>query len=117
MDIKDLTYRDIEGTDDFVEVVDVNFGGGYEWDEFHGWYSPSKRRYFWTSGSGCSCNSLGDDIYKISDLSDGAKADLERALRAYLEYSYPYPAHPSDALRAVAQVKQFRPSDHKNGEK
>jgi hypothetical protein len=30
---------------DWIEVVDVELAGGYEWDEFHAWYSPSQRVY------------------------------------------------------------------------
>lgn len=108
MDIKDLVYRDWAEGLDFVEVVDVDFGGGWEWDEFHAWYSPSKRRYFWSYGAGCSCNSWGDELYKIDDLSNGSKADLERALRSYLDDAYNVRA--SDVLDAVRQVKTFRPS-------
>lgn len=72
MSIKDLIYHDIEGVEDFIDVVDVDFGGGYDWDEFHAWYSPSKRRYFWAEGSGCSCSYFGEDLYKLDDFSSGS---------------------------------------------
>ena len=108
MTIEELIYRDIEGTEDFVDVVDVDFGGGYEWDEFHAWYSPSKRRYFWAEGSGCSCNYFGEDLYKLDDFSSGSKSDLESGLRSYLDEAYS--ARPADVLDAVAKVKTFRAS-------
>lgn len=107
MEIADLVYRDWAKELDFIEVVDVNLGGGYQWDEFHGWYSPSRRRYFWSGDGGCSCNAWGDNLYKLDDLENGSKDDMERAMRSYLDGVYNVSA--SDVLDAVRQVKTFRP--------
>lgn len=106
MKITYLIHKDWAKDLDFIEVVDL-IGGGYDWDEFHGWYSPSRRRYFWDYGSGCSCSSWGDELYKLDDMMNGSKVDMERSLREFMDGAYSFV--PSDVLDAVAQVKRFRP--------
>lgn len=92
---------------DFVPVVSVDFGGGYDWDEFHAWYSPSRRVFFWTSGAGCSCNSISDDIYSIDDLENGReRADVMAAVRSYFDGRYD--DKPGDRVEALAEVNAFR---------
>ena len=41
-------------------VDGISAGDAYNWAEIEVYYSKEKRRYFWLSGTGCSCNySLG----------------------------------------------------------
>lgn len=91
--LSEYTFKGDLKSLDFVPVVSVDFGGGYDWDEFHAWYSPSRRVYFWTSGAGCSCNSISDEIYSIEDLENGRdRADVDLG----------------DRVEALAEVNAFR---------
>lgn len=105
-EIGDVFYSKIEGTEDFVPVVSVDNGGGYEWDECHVWYSPEERRYYWASGSGCSCNSLSDDVRSKADLGVGDRDEAKRAFRSYLDGSYSVRA--GAALDAMDEFEGFR---------
>jgi hypothetical protein len=107
MKITDVIYDPIDGTEDFQEVVGLDLSqGGYEWDSLEAWYSPSKRRYFWVEGSGCSCNSLGDDVRRLDELANGNRDELVSAIRA--KYEEGYNVSPSDMLADIATVKTFR---------
>ena len=106
MKVNDIAYRTIDGTEDFQEVVGIEFGGGYEWDSLEAWYSPSKRRFFWVEGSGCSCNSLGDDLYRIDDLESGNREELTNAVRS--KYANGYNVSTDELLSDLAMVKTFR---------
>jgi hypothetical protein len=106
------TYRTvpIEGTEDFQEVVSIGFGGGYDWDDLEAWYSPSKRKFFWLEGAGCSCNSLGDDVRSLADFSVGNRDELASAVRAkYDSLSSPGQNRASALLADLATVKTFKP--------
>lgn len=105
MDIKELTYPEITGADDFRSVVSIDFGGGYDWDSLEAWYSPSKRRFFWVEGSGCSCNSLGDGITSVDDLTSGNRDELASAVRA--KYADGYDVSTEGLLSDLAAVKTF----------
>lgn len=115
MKVIDLSYWYDEGikakleadTKDFVEVLSVELSdGGYEWDSLEAWYSPSKRKFFWLQGSGCSCNSLGEDVNSIADLEVGNREELITALRA--KYDNAYGAKAGDLVTDIAKVKAFR---------
>lgn len=102
---------DTEGLD-FVPVVSVDLGESYEWDEFYAWYSPSRRAYFWISGSGCSCNSIHDDVGSLDDFENGrARSDVMAALNAYFDSRYR--VSNSDRAAALYEVNSFRPSEHR----
>lgn len=105
MDISELNSA-FKGLD-LVPVVDVDLGLGYQWNEFHAWYSPNKRRFYWASGSGCSCNHLGWNYRAFADLNVGTKPELEAAVRAYFDELFVEP-NPDTLLRAVREVRTFR---------
>lgn len=86
--VSDIVYGDIEGTEDFDHFLSIGEGGGYEWDDLEAWYSPSRRRFYWLEGSGCSCNSLGDDVSSIADFLDGDREALMRAVKEKHESFY-----------------------------
>lgn len=96
----------VPGTADLVRVVRLGNGGGYDWDEFRAYYSPSRRRYFWLAQSGCSCNSFGDRVGSIEDLSNGARDDLERAIRAWHDGAYSDGGR-GDGLKSIDALKAF----------
>lgn len=108
-EIKDLFYGNREWLDglDWVPVTSVDLGGGYDWDEFHAWYSPSARRYFWGSGSGCSCNSFSDDFYNVSDFEDGDRPALMAAVGRYFDGQYLN--RPMERVTALSDVNGFDP--------
>lgn len=104
-----LSEYSFKGLDalDFVPVASVSFGGGYDWDEFHAWYSPSRRMFFWASGSGCSCNSIGDDICSVDDLENGRdRRDVMAAIGRYFDDRYG--DKPGDRVEALGEINAFR---------
>lgn len=99
---------EIKGTEDWVKVFRVDFGESYEWDEIHVFYSPSARRYFIASGSGCSCNSITDEYYNAGDFQDGNKQWAIDTVRDYVNNSYR--GSPLQAQAAAAEIRKFSPS-------
>jgi hypothetical protein len=98
-----------EETADFEHVVSVRLGGGYDWDDLEAWYSPSRRKFFWLDGSGCSCNSLGDGVTSIADFDAGNRDELSSAVRRkYDESCTSYSGLASELLKDLAAVKTFR---------
>lgn len=74
---------------DWIPVTSIDLGGGYEWEEFHAWYSPSARLYYYGSGSGCSCNSFADDYHQLEDFeSTPRKEELRAAALRFIDRSY-----------------------------
>lgn len=106
MDIKELNWRGIKGTEDFVPVVSVGDGGGYDWNVLEAWWSPSLRKFFWLSDSGCSCNALGDSVTSVGDFEAGDRDALTSAVRAWHDAAYS-PTTPSEKLADLASVKTF----------
>ena len=94
---------------DWVPVVSVDLGESYEWDEFHAWYSPSARRYFWASGAGCSCNDFSDGIGGESDFENGDRPALMAAIGRYFDEQYRN--HPSERVRALSDANGFNPKE------
>lgn len=91
----------IPGTEDWKHIAYATSGGGFDWEEFHCWYSPSERQYFWIYGSGCSCHDLSDLIPHKGSFENGSKQDAIRALkRETKEYTTLSP----DAIRACTKV-------------
>lgn len=104
----DKGYIRIPGTEDWVEVFDIDTGG-YEWTAFKGFYSPSARRYFWKGDSGCSCNSWDEDLNNAQDFENGDRAALRNALRDYAAGEYvddDFKARTPDALLKIADFKE-----------
>lgn len=101
-------WRDDKLPTDWAHVASIDASGGYDWTTLHAFWSPTARRFFWASGSGCSCNSWGDDLRTEGDFENGTKDDLQRAIRQFAEdYSYSIPA--TVVLDAVSDVARFRP--------
>ena len=70
-------YVPVPGTEDFVTVASEDVGGSYEWDVTDIHYSPSTRRYYVYSASGCSCNGPYEDFdFHSSLVSYGSKQEL-----------------------------------------
>lgn len=62
--------KNIKGTEDWIEVAHDS-DGGWEWSAISFFYSPSARRYFWLSDSGCSCNWHMDYVDSLGEFEDG----------------------------------------------
>lgn len=104
-DYKALTYHRIEGTEDW-QIVGEFGSGGYEWNEFKCFYSPSARMFFWKGDSGCSCNSWSDDIHSVADFEVGDKIALLRAWARYAEdnsYEYTF----EDYLKGAEKIRGY----------
>lgn len=92
---------------DWVYVASIDSGGGYEWVEFHAFWSPTARRYFWRGDSGCSCNSWRDGVYGAGDFRNGDRFALIRAIREFAK-EHDYFVSAAEALDAVAAVQAFK---------
>ncbi|QPL14175.1 hypothetical protein SEA_MORRILL_21 [Microbacterium phage Morrill] len=102
MDIKELLSEDL----DWVEVIDVDLGGGYDWDEFHAWYSPSQRVFYYASDSGCSCNSFGMFFNTVSDFQ--VTTDRPTLMKAITEwFDQTYNKRPSELVEALHKINAF----------
>jgi hypothetical protein len=107
-------YMTVPGTDDFREVAAFSDGGGYDWTDWVCWYSPSRRRYFIASGSGCSCNSLSQDVQGIADFEAvTSKEAAKNSLRQFIDGRYDY-RELRDRPRIdseLAAINEFRPKE------
>lgn len=65
---------------DWTEVVELGYWD-YSWQTFRSHYSPSARRYFWDSQSGCSCYGWEDP--GVGGWESGDRQALMRAVREY----------------------------------
>ena len=94
---------------DFRHVVGIELGEGYNWDSLEAWYSPSRRKFFWLSDSGCSCNCLGMGAGEIGAFESGNRDELASAVRRkYDEQCSSATGLASALLRDLATVKTFR---------
>ncbi|MDY7542649.1 MULTISPECIES: hypothetical protein [unclassified Cryobacterium] len=109
MKVDELIYHPVAGVEDFEDVVSVGEGGGYDWDQLEAWWSPSRRKFFWISGSGCSCNYLGENVGRIEDFEAGERDALLAAVRAWHEREYPH-STPDQVLADLAKVAAFTPA-------
>lgn len=98
-------------TVDWVPVTSIDLGTGYEWEEFHAWYSPQSRLYYYGSGSGCSCNSFSDYHRQISDFcTTPRKEELRAAAIAFVDGSYRSAREVFDARnQGVIDINSFSP--------
>ena len=113
MNIKELPYLEGKDSLDWVEVIDVCANLSYDWDEFHAWYSPKDRTYYWGADSGCSCSYYGYYIKSTSQFqSSQDKEVLARSLSEYLKdnhYSH------DDRARYKAALREFKPITNGEG--
>jgi len=96
---------------DWEPVVSIDLGESYSWEEFHAWYSPSKRVFYYGSGSGCSCNSFRDDYRRAEDFEvTPRREELKTAAIAFVDQSY-RPARDVATLRneAIATINSYSP--------
>lgn len=100
-------YNDKQMPTDWLHVTSINPGMGYEWTTLHAFWSPSARRYFWASGSGCSCNSWSDDLRTEADFENGDRDALRRGIRRFVE-GHSYSISGVDALDALDEVARFK---------
>ena len=69
--------------EDYITVARA-FEGHWDWSEIEVLYSPSRKRYFWYSDSGCSCNGFGEYVESIeADYTSGTRAEAFKELRAW----------------------------------
>ena len=100
-------YNDKQMPTDWLHVTSINPGMSYEWATLHAFWSPSARRYFWASGSGCSCNSWGDDLRTEADFENGDRDALRRGIRRFVE-GHSYYISGVGALDALDEVARFK---------
>lgn len=78
--LNDGQGRPVEGAEDFKNVIDYSGVDAIDtWDKTVAWYSPSQRKYFWSSQSGCSCDYFA--VSSVRDLQNGSKQDLLREIK------------------------------------
>ena len=101
-----LVETEIPGTSDFRTVIEATAYESYEWAEFHAWYSPSARQFFWSGQSGCSCN-MFEIPATIDGMENGSKQDMINALRSFMqEHDYYYSLE--KALAYLDAAKRWR---------
>lgn len=65
---------------DWVAVAYGSNSQDWDWDAMSIYYSPSARRYFWYSDSGCSCSYHMEYVRSTSEFEDGTRhAAIEAA--------------------------------------
>lgn len=92
-------------------VDDFTTGGGYDWSTFVSYYHPGSDRFYYVSGSGCSCNSISDGISRLSDFqSVRTLRELERAFRAEAKFrEYDSDWSEAEVSSAVGRILNWRP--------
>lgn len=90
---------------DLKQVAYQDHGEMYEWHTMIVWYSEKRRKYFWYSDAGCSCNSFGDMTSSIEDLQNGDRAS---ALKAFKEFA-------GADHKDVAVLSAHKHGDEENG--
>ena len=100
--------EDKQIVDKWQFVVSASHGGGYDWDDLYGFYDPESKRFRWVSGSGCSCNSISDEVYAPSDFEEGDRDALKRAVRS--SYEGAYEASPGELVDSLAAISKWEPS-------
>jgi len=111
-DYKRHEYVAVQGTEDFVEAAHGDGGEAYSWSEIGVYYSPSARRYFWLSDSGCSCTSFGEYVESVEDFSNGEREDALRAAREWAEHDVRY--YPgADHSGLLDAIRDYRPGVQK----
>lgn len=104
-DWKTREYRRIPGTDDWVTVVELG-EGGWEWEEFKAFWSPSSRRFFWGGASGCSCSDWSESFDSAADFEDGDRDALLRAWETFAKNGYFL--SDEDRLAGVSEIRAFK---------
>ena len=93
------------GTEDFVHVAS-HVTHDYEWADFHAWYAPTARRFFWDGQTGCSCYSW--EVENIGDLKDGNRDDLLRSFRAWVSDKGGAKYYGVDPTEVSTAIRDFR---------
>lgn len=65
-----------------TELPEVGYGG-YDWSLFQAFHHGPTGRFYWASGSGCSCNDLWDGFDSIGDMFNGTAVEVLAALKRF----------------------------------
>ena len=99
--------NDVINSNNLVFVDSLELGDGYDWATIEVYYSSEKNRFFWLSGSGCSCTWLWEDVSSLACLCDGSRGDAARAMRQFAEaYRYKEPAALATAAKGVLEFRK-----------
>lgn len=99
-------YTVIEDNE-LIQVAGVDSGEMYSWSTTEIYFQRSSGRFFALSGSGCSCNSFGDNVGNLADLNEVTRAQAIQMLKDEAESAYDALAA-DDVQREVAKVRDFR---------
>ena len=99
-------YESADMPTDWVEVASIDSGGGYDWCTLRAFWSPAARRYFWASGSGCSCDYWGMSLRSPADFEDGDRDALRRAMREFAS-EHPWSVSATELVDALDKVARF----------
>ncbi|UJQ87193.1 hypothetical protein SEA_BAILEYBLU_55 [Arthrobacter phage BaileyBlu] len=102
-----MTNEAVPGTEDFIAVHDF-YGGGYDWSSFHAYYSPSARRFFWYTDSGCSCYGPMESVDSIGDFEVGSREDLIRAWNAWAVVTRDYDVTLDEKISGALEIRRFK---------
>lgn len=102
-----MTLEQIIDDNDLTEVASIDSGEMYSWSQTTVYFQRSSGRFFVLSGSGCSCNYFGDDVYSLGDLSEVTRQRAMDAIRDEGDGGY-LAASADDVQREIAKVRDFR---------
>lgn len=81
----EFLYEDIPGSEDMVPVFSIH-NGESNWKRMLALHSPSTRKFYWTSSTGCECcEELTNQVKNAEEMTSGDERELKRAVRHFLE--------------------------------
>lgn len=96
---------------DWVPVVTIIAGDSSSWSEFHSFYSPSERLYYYASGSGCSCSSFAFYFREKGDWwKTPREEELRNAILGYIDVAYRWSETEgaNQRIAAIASLRDFK---------
>jgi hypothetical protein len=101
-------FEDMLKEHDLDEVAHFYFGDSCNWAEMEVFYSSKLGRFFWISGSGCSCSYLREDIYSLEDMQDGTRESCISWAKTFAEESAKYSYNYVDINSIAGDIYNYR---------
>lgn len=83
----EFLHEDIPGSENMVPVFSIN-NGESNWKRMLVLFSPTVKKFYWTSNSGCECcEELTGQIKNTEEMASGTELELKRAVRNFLAHT------------------------------
>lgn len=80
-------HEDISGSEKMNPVFLIS-NSEFSWTKMFALFSSETKKFYWTSGSGCSCcNDQNRDVKDVSNLTEGSESELKSALRDFIGHN------------------------------